>query len=65
MNPPEDGTNQLPKAGFDWNRSKGHFSRSERSKFATFSPILTLIVHLFKICSVTLSLFWHEASPGW
>ena len=30
-----------------------------------FSPILTFIVHLFKICSVTFSLFWHEASPGW
>ena len=21
--------------------------------------------HLFKICLVTFSLFWHEASPGW
>ena len=29
------------------------------------SPIFTLIVHSFKICSVTFSLFWHEASPGW
>ena len=29
------------------------------------SLILPLIVHLFKICSVTFPLFWHEASPGW
>ena len=29
------------------------------------SPILTLIVHLCKICSVTFPLIWHEASTGW
>ena len=47
MNLPKDGT-------------KGHFSRSERSKFAT----LFQFWHL-KICLVTFSLFWHEAFPGW
>ena len=47
MNLPKDGTNQLPKAGFDF--SKGPISRSESSKFVPFSTILTHIVHLFKI----------------
>ena len=47
----------FPRMVLIWlNRSKGHFSRS---------PIVTLIVHLFKICSVTFCLCWHEASPGW
>ena len=37
MNLPNDGTSQLPKAGFDWiTFKKGHLLRSERSKFAIF-----------------------------
>ena len=43
------------------NRSKGHFSRSERSKLANFDTSCPFIQNLWVICS----LFWHEASPGW
>ena len=26
---------------------------------------INVVTTLFKICAVTFSLFWHEASPGW
>ena len=64
MNLPKDGTNQLPKAGFDWIALKVIFQGRKGLNLPLFSN-LTLIVKLFIIWPVTFSLFWHEASPGW
>ena len=61
MNLPRDGTNQLHKAGFDWIALKVIF----QGRKGLNKPILTLLVHLFKICLVIFPLFWYEASPGW
>ena len=63
MNLPWDGTNQLPKAGFDWIALKVIFQGQKGlilpllSNLDTYCPF---IPNLF--CN--FSLFWHEASPG-
>ena len=54
MNLPKDGTNQLPKAGFDWIALKVIFQGRKVLKLPLFSNF-----------DITFSLFWHEASPGW
>ena len=53
MNLSKDGTNQLPRVGFDW-ITLNVTLKVWKNLIGPFSAILTHIAHLFKICSVKL-----------
>ena len=65
MNLPKDGTNQLPKAGFDWIALKVIFQGCKGLNLPLFSNFDTYCPFIQNLFGNTFPLFWHESSPGW